>query len=640
MKIEDIKTIAVIGAGDMGHGIAETALMAGYKVFIRDVTQEFVERGLNRIYESLEKLVSKGKVPAKVFENAKNGMLVPCVDLAESVREADLVIEAIPEIMELKKETFQIIDKAAPAHAVLASNTSTMSITQIASVTRRPEKVLGLHYFNPAVLMRLVEVIRGENTSDETLQIGYDFVLKNNKIPVKVQKDIPGFIVNRVQAPGTVLLSCLLDEKEIEPASIDAVFRKLGSPMGPYETMDFAGLDIAFHGNEYFGESVHSDFRFGSVLMEKVEAKHFGKKTGQGIFDWSKGRPTIDLDRASDKFDPMDLVAVNVNEATKIVAMGACSIEDVDLAITNATGMPVGPVALVQQQSPANMTLRLEKMATRFDKEIFKPTAMIKNGEYLLKSADNIHLEQKGHVATITIDHPPANAWNLATINQFEKALDAVETDKNVRVVILTGAGEKCFSAGFDVSDAVNSDEISRKGRMLWQRVDQFPKPVIAAINGFAMGGGLELAMCCHFRIMADHPKNRIGLTELNLGIIPGWGGTQNLARLVGKARALDMMLFSERVDAKKALEIGLITSISTPENLTEETMAFAEKLAARPPVAVTGVLQSLSSGEYEGKKKGWETEAYHAKLAGQSADAIEGFTAFLEKRAPHFKGE
>ncbi len=640
MKIDDIKTIAVIGAGDMGHGIAETALMAGYRVFLRDVTQEFLDRGVNRIYESLEKLVSKGKVAPELLENAKSGMLVPCVDLAEAVQEADLVIEAIPEIMELKKETFRIIDKAAPAHTIFASNTSTMSITQIASVTSRPEKVLGLHYFNPAVLMKLVEVIRGDNTSDETLQIGYDFVVKNNKIPVKVQKDIPGFIVNRVQAPGTVLLSCLLDEKEIEPDSVDAVFRKLGSPMGPYETMDFAGLDIAFHGNEYFAKAVHSDFRFGPFLMEKVEAKQFGKKTGQGIFNWSKGRPAIDLDKATDKFDPMDLIAVNVNEATKIVAMGACAMEEIDLAIINATGTPVGPIALVQKRSPKELTQRLEKLAARFDKEIFKPSDMIKNGEYLLKPPENIHVEQKGDVATITIDHPPANAWNLATINQFEKALGTVEADKSVRVVILTGAGEKCFSAGFDVSDAVNKDEISRKGRMLWQKVDRFPKPVIAAINGFALGGGLELAMCCHFRIMADHPKNKIGLTELNLGIIPGWGGTQNLARLVGKGRALDMILFSERIDAQKALEIGLITRISTPENLIGDVVAFAEKLAARPPIAVSGVLQSMSAGEYEGKKRGWEVEAHQTTLAGESADAVEGFTAFLEKRVPHFKGE
>ena len=273
-------------------------------------------------------------------------------------------------------------------------------------------------------------------------------------------------------------------------------------------------------------------------------------------------------------------------------------------------------------------------------KEKYQPSDMAGKGQNRQRMPENIHVEQKGYVATITIDHPPANAWNLETINQFEKAIEAVEADKSIRVVVLTGAGEKCFSAGFDVSDAVNTDEISRKGRVLWQKVDRFPKPVIAAINGFALGGGLELAMCCHFRIMADHPKNKVGLTELNLGILPGWGGTQNLARLVGKGRALDMILFSERIDAQKALEIGLITRISTPEDLIGDAMAFAEKLAARPPIAVSGVLQAMSAGEYEGRQTGWEVEARHAALCGESSDSTEGFTAFLEKRAPQFKGE
>ncbi|MBU1542868.1 MAG: 3-hydroxyacyl-CoA dehydrogenase family protein [Proteobacteria bacterium] len=278
MEINDIKIIAVIGAGDMGHGIAETALMAGYKVYLRDVTQEFLDRGVKRIYDSLEKLVAKGRVPAAILENARAGMLVPCVDLAESVSNADLVIEAIPEIMTLKKETFQVMDQAAPAHTIFASNTSTMSISQIAAVTNRPEKVLGLHYFNPAVIMKLVEVIRGDKTSDETLQIGYDFVVKNNKIPVKVQKDVPGFIVNRVQAPSGVLLNCLLDEKTFEPEEVDAVFRKMGSPMGPYETMDFAGLDVAFHGNEYYAKAIHPDFKFGPFLSKKVKQVIWAKK--------------------------------------------------------------------------------------------------------------------------------------------------------------------------------------------------------------------------------------------------------------------------------------------------------------------------------------------------------------------------
>jgi enoyl-CoA hydratase/carnithine racemase len=257
-----------------------------------------------------------------------------------------------------------------------------------------------------------------------------------------------------------------------------------------------------------------------------------------------------------------------------------------------------------------------------------------------LKQPENIKVEHTGHIATITIDHPPANAWNLETIKQFEAAIDAVEKDKNVRAVIITGAGEKCFSAGFDVSDGANGAEIGSIGRALWMKIDKFTKPTIAAINGFALGGGLELAMCCHFRIMAESPKYKIGLTELNLGIIPGWGGTQNLARLVGKGRALDMMLFSKRLEAKEALEIGLITQIATPENLMTDAMAFAEKLAKRPPLAGAGVLDSLSTGEYEGLEKGWDAEGRHSGIVGVTADAMEGFTAFFEKRPAEFKGE
>jgi len=382
MNIDDIKTIAVIGAGDMGHGIAEVALIAGYKVFLRDINQEFVDKGVGRINASLEKLVEKGKVPVEHFDKIKNELMVPCTDLAEAVQEADLVIEAIPEIMDLKRETFKAMDAAAPAHTIFASNTSTMKITDIASATNRPEKVLGLHYFNPAVIMKLVEVIKAEKTTEETMQIGYDFVNEINKVPVKVHKDVPGFIVNRVQAPSGVLLGCILDKKIVEPEAVDAVLRNLGSPMGPYETMDYTGLDISYHGSAYFAEAIHEDFRAGETLTAKVKANQLGKKTGKGLFDWAAGRPEIDLSKASDKFDPMDLVAVNANEATKIVAQGACALEDVDTAIMNATGSPFGPMALIKGMEPADLTTRLEGLAEKFGKEIFKPTQMIKDGAY------------------------------------------------------------------------------------------------------------------------------------------------------------------------------------------------------------------------------------------------------------------
>ncbi len=382
MNIDDIKTVAVIGAGDMGHGIAEVALMAGYKVFMRDINQEFVDRGVARIHDSLEKLVSKEKVSAEHHEKIRSELLVPCIDLAEAVQEADLVIEAIPEVLELKKETFEEMDKAAPDHAVFASNTSTMSITDIAAITGRPDKVLGLHYFNPAVLMKLVEVIRGDETSEKTMQIGFDFVERNNKVAVRVQKDVPGFIVNRVQAPSGVLLNCILDEGIAGPEEVDAVMRKLGMPMGPYEIMDFTGLDIGYNGSKYFADKIHPDFAPGKTLEAKVNAGELGKKTGKGLFDWSAGRPEIDVSKATDKFDPVDLVAVNANEVTKIVDMGVCSLEDADTAVVNATGNVVGYIAMVKGIEPLDLAKRLDGLADRYNKEIFRPTEMIKNGEY------------------------------------------------------------------------------------------------------------------------------------------------------------------------------------------------------------------------------------------------------------------
>jgi enoyl-CoA hydratase/carnithine racemase len=253
---------------------------------------------------------------------------------------------------------------------------------------------------------------------------------------------------------------------------------------------------------------------------------------------------------------------------------------------------------------------------------------------------DNVDLRIENRIAVITINRPPANTWNLAAMLDFEKVLDAVENDKHVRVIILTGAGEKCFSAGFDVNDAANSSQTGPKGQSLWRRVDRFTKPIIAAINGHALGGGLELAMSCHFRIMADTPKAKIGLTELNLGIIPGWGGTQRLMRLVGRNRALEMILFSKRLGATEALEIGLVNQLSAPDTLLDTAQSFAAELAQRPPIAVSCVLKAMSAGIYEGIDAGLETESAGSETVSASKDAIEGFTAFLEKRPPVFKGE
>ncbi|MCB2228284.1 MAG: enoyl-CoA hydratase/isomerase family protein [Desulfarculaceae bacterium] len=256
-----------------------------------------------------------------------------------------------------------------------------------------------------------------------------------------------------------------------------------------------------------------------------------------------------------------------------------------------------------------------------------------------MKTNDLVTLSIEEHIAVITLNNPPANAWSLALAEAFEAALDQAEADDQARVIVITGGEAKCFSAGFDVSDAKNTPITSPKVRAMWRRLDRMDKPLIAAMNGHALGGGLELALSCHLRVMTDNPKALLGLTELNLGIIPGWGGTQRLARLVGRSQALDMILFSKRVGPAEALEMGLVDRLAPAEGFMDQVMDMARTLAGRAPIAVRWVLKSFAAGLYEGLDAGLDTEAEGSAVVRETEDRQEGFAAFLEKRQPQFKG-
>jgi enoyl-CoA hydratase/3-hydroxyacyl-CoA dehydrogenase len=380
MKTEDIKKIAVMGAGDMGHGIAEVALLAGYKVAMRDIEQRFIDKGFSRIKESLDKLVEKQKITE---ENKKTmlGNIQTFVDIADSVKDADFVIEAVPEIMSLKREVFQAVDAAAPKHAILASNTSTMSITEMASATKRPEQVVGMHFFNPPVLMKLVEVIKGEKTSEAVMQVTYDLALKMNKVPVRIEKDSPGFIYNRVNAPTDVLLGLMVEKDMATPEEIDARMKKAGSPMGPYELMDYIGLDIAYHMYSHFSDKLSRDYKLANWLKAKFDAGELGKKTGKGIYDWSKGRPEIDLSKAKEDFDPTVLTAIKVNEATKLLEEGVVnSPDEIDKAMVNGGGAALGPFQLAREIGYDKLAKICEDLAKRFGVKVFEPTETLKKG--------------------------------------------------------------------------------------------------------------------------------------------------------------------------------------------------------------------------------------------------------------------
>lgn len=253
---------------------------------------------------------------------------------------------------------------------------------------------------------------------------------------------------------------------------------------------------------------------------------------------------------------------------------------------------------------------------------------------------ETLIVEKEGNIGIITLNRPPANSVNFALLKDLDRALDQFEEDKEVRALIITGAGEKGFSAGFDVTEAARAAEIGNTGRAVFSRIERYPKPVVAAINGYALGGGCELTMACHFRVMVSTEKAKIGCPEVNLGIIPGWGGTQRMPRLIGKTRAMDMLVFGKRINAPEALNIGLINTVSQPGELMNDAKDLAHRLAKQAPLAVKAILESVTIGLETTLEEGLKVEGKNLNMVSSSKDAIEGITAFLEKREAQFKGE
>lgn len=378
MTADDVKKITVIGAGAMGNGIAQVALMAGYQVAMRDIEQRFVDKGVASIKASLTKLVSKGKITEELGQDCL-ARLQPVVDMAAAVQDADLIIEAAPEMMDLKQKIFADLDRLAPAHAILASNTSTMSITEIGSVTDREDKVVGMHFFNPAVLLKLVEVIHSDKSSDESVQVTYDVAKKMNKVPVIVQKDSPGFIYNRVNAPTGLLLGRIVERGTPSPDEFDAVFKPF-MPMAPFELLDYVGIDIGFHTQDYFAKTLSGDYSPGSRFKAQVDSKNLGKKTGKGFYDWSQGRPQIDTSNPTSEFDPNHMIALQANEATKLIEEGVCTdAREIDMAMANGGG-GIGPFTLAKNIGYDVLVQKCNELADKFGVEVFRPTETLKSG--------------------------------------------------------------------------------------------------------------------------------------------------------------------------------------------------------------------------------------------------------------------
>jgi len=286
----EVKRVCVLGAGLMGHGIAQVCAQTGkFDVTMRDIEQRFVDNGMKMINDSLQRFVKKGTLTEQESQEVLN-RIHPTLDLKAAAQNVDLVIEAVTENPPLKKSVLAEVDKYAPPHAIIASNTSSISITEIGAATTRAERVCGMHFFNPPQLMRLVEIIRGLKTSDETVQVAKEVSAKLGKETVVVKKDTPGFIVNRILIPAVNEAVFLVAEGIADPEDIDkAVTLGLNWPMGPLKLIDYVGADThLFITDVMVNETGDQKFRPSTLLKQMVRANLLGRKTGHGFYDWTQ----------------------------------------------------------------------------------------------------------------------------------------------------------------------------------------------------------------------------------------------------------------------------------------------------------------------------------------------------------------
>lgn len=638
----------------MGYGIAQICAMAGYDVALRDILQEILDKAKVNIEKSLSKFVEKKKISEEKAKEALNRITFT-LSLEEAVKDSDLVIEAVPEVMDLKKKVFEEVQRYAKKDCIFATNTSGLSITELGNSTDRPEKFIGLHFFNPPVLMQLVEVIRGEKTGDETVKTAVEFVKSLGKTPVVVKRDVPGFIVNRVLVP---YLTLAIDDvsRGVKQEEIDAtMIYSYSFPMGPIELSDFIGLDVLYFAGKQWGLVPVS-----KILEQKFNSKELGAKTGKGFYDWRSGRPKISKELAG-KYDALRLVAPMVNIAAELIQLGVADAREIDTAMKLGTNIPKGPCELGDEIGLDVVKAKLEELYKEKGFEILKPVKLlkdmvesgkvgVKSGEGFYKYSEskfkNIVVEKVERIAKVIINRPQRlNSLSIETLDEISEALKMLEKDEEVRVVIFTGAGDRAFSAGFDLQDAMKQEftpfnlmKIAAKGETVFTQIERFPKPVIAAINGYAFGGGCELALACDFRIMKRGAQ--IGLTELSLALIPGWGGTQRLPKIVGIAKAKEMIMLAKRIDADEAEKIGLVNKAVAPEKFDEEVMNLAKQLASGPPISLAMAKYAINFGYELPVEVGQVIESAMFGIASSTQDAKEGITAFFERRKPEFRGK
>lgn len=383
LTAEKIEKAAVIGSGAMGHGITELLAMNGYEITMVDINDQILQKAKEKIAWSLGKFVEKRRIRQEDADSAL-ARVATTTSYEQAGKDVDFVIEASPENVELKRIVFAKLDQVTPPHAILASNTSTLSITEMGNATKRPEKVVGMHFFNPPQMMALVEVIKGDNTSQDTITTVVGLAKKLGKTPVIVRKDLRGFIVNRILGVAFNEAFWAYQRKEATMQGIDSSVKYNGGfPMGWFELADFVGLDIAYEVGKILYEAYGERFKPCSEVIDPLMKDHkYGQKTGVGFYDWTKGRPRIPFNLL-DEYDVDRSWAVAVNEAAWLISDDAANPEDIDTGMKLGTYWPQGPCEHADRTGLDVIISKLKELHSKYNMEMYKLCPLLE--EYVSK---------------------------------------------------------------------------------------------------------------------------------------------------------------------------------------------------------------------------------------------------------------
>jgi enoyl-CoA hydratase / 3-hydroxyacyl-CoA dehydrogenase len=667
---------AVVGAGTMGGQIAQTIAAAGIPVVLKDIDDALVQAGLDEALGvtsgQVGKLVEKGRLTeeqGKAQIEEVLGRITGTTSYAD-FGDVDFVVEAVPEKIAIKQAVFAELDAATPGHAILASNTSSLSITEIGEATLRPEKVVGFHYFYPASIMPLIEIVEGEETAAETVGAAVTFAQAIRKQPITCA-EVPGFVVNRILNAGISEVWREQEEKKLSIKQIDAGVGAAGVvPIGPYYLVDLLGLDTVLHVAEHLAES-YGDERFyvPKGMQRLVGEGKLGAKTGGNGF-YSNGEPNIDGDADPDVAELVELLSLKTFvEACLVLEEGVATHRDIDFGMMAGAGLDprrglLPPFMKADVEGLDKILERLENAAERHGERFAPPTILRRlvaqgrlgqssgQGFYAYpqpdaeQPAEVIKLETRADgVAIAWLANGQMNSIAPQVIEDLGKVWEHVKAGGSgsgtpVHALVIASSNPFLYSAGADIKAFTSMDEAAGEqlihtAHALFRELGSEGIATIAAVNGLAFGGGCELAMSCDVRIAARSAL--FGQPEIKLGIIPGFGGTQRLPRLVGSNKALEMNLVGDPILADEAFEMGLANRVVEDHELLDTALSWARKLAGQAPLALEQIKRVSAAGDLD---KGIEAEKRAFASVFASADAREGISAFLGKRAPRFEGK